>query len=238
MENTIEKNPNRVKLYGVIIGVLSLAAQHGIYLLAHFIAAKLGIEPFYPKIACIDDAIPLIPIFILPYIWSYLYWAMAPMAVSKCDFRHFLDYLASYLTACLFGALILIVAPTYMDRVAEGLYEATGFGSKLMQFWYSLDGSEMAYNLLPSFHCINSMISLLGVWGRKEIPKWYRVYSLVITLLIFASTMFVKQHFFADVVSGILIAVVFFFICKKWHWGRMFDPFINWFRKKYGKKEA
>lgn len=65
----------------------------------------------------------------------------------------------------------------------------------------------MAYNLLPSFHCINSTISYLGVARRPEVPKWYRGYSLVMTLLIYASTLFVKQHFFLDVISGIAVAL-------------------------------
>lgn len=110
----------------------------------------------------------------------------------------------------LLGAVVLVFAPTYMDRVAEGLQnpEMHGFGVRLMQFWYSLDGGDMAYNLLPSFHCINSTISYLGVARRPEVPKWYRGYSLVMTLLIYASTLFVKQHFFLDVISGIAVALV------------------------------
>ena len=234
-----EKKNNRVKLYGVIIGLVTAVLQHGIYLLANEIAGWIGIPPFLPKIEAIDDLIPIVAVFVFPYVWSYLYWAMAPMAVSKCDFRHFLDYLASYLFACLAGALVLIFAPTYMDRVAEGLYDysKTDFASKLLRFWYSLDGGERAYNLLPSFHCINSTISYLGVAGRKEIPKWFRVYSLVITILIYFSTVFVKQHFVMDVFAGILIAGVAFWICKKTEAGRVFLPAINFVRKLFKKEK-
>lgn len=217
---------NRIKLYGVIIGIISLAAQHGIYLLAHEIATWVGIPPFLPKIP-MDDLFPIIPVFILPYVWSYIYWGMTPMAVSKCKTDHFLDYLAAYLFSCLAGAVILILAPTYMDRVAEGLYDTSahsGIFADLMRFWYSLDGSEIAYNLLPSFHCINSTISYLGVAGRKEIPLWYRIYSLLLTVLIFFSTLYVKQHFVLDVISGAAIGVIVFIICKKCHAGRIFAP--------------
>lgn len=230
---------NKVKLYGVIIGIVTLALQHGIYLLANDLAGLIGIPAFLPKINAIDNLIPIVAIFIIPYVWSYIYWAMAPMAVSKCEFSHFLDYLAAYLFACLAGALILTFAPTYMDRVAEGLYDysKTDFASQLMRFWYSLDGGERAYNLFPSFHCINSTISFLGVCGRKEIPKWFRVYSLVITITIYFSTVFVKQHYVADVFSGIIIAVVTFIICKKVNAGRIFIPAINFFRKLF-KKES
>lgn len=227
-----EKKENRVKLYGVIIGIITLAGQHGIYLLAHVISQWIGIAPWLPKIDAIDNLFPIVPIFIVPYIWSYAFWAMAPMAVSKCKFEHFLNYLASYLLALIIGAVILIFVPTYMSRVGEGLMDTTrtGFFAELMRFWYSLDGGDMAYNLFPSFHCINSTISYLGVCGRKEIPLWFRIYSLVTAILIYLSTMYVKQHFFLDVVSGIIIGVIAYLICMKWDLGRVFNKPIAFFK--------
>ncbi len=233
-----EKNPNRVKTYGVVIGIVYLALQHGFYLLGHYIADFIGFTPFLPKIA-LDDAIPIVSAFIIPYVWSYLYWAMGPMAVSKCEKQHFADYMAANLIACAAGTLALAFFPTYMDRVAEGLYdvpENPDFFDKLRLFWYSLDGSEMAYNLLPSFHCINSTLCYLGVAGRKEIPVWYRVYSLVISLLIFASTVYVKQHYVLDVVTGIALAVPIYFLSKKYHLGRMFAPFERAFARRKEKR--
>ena len=221
-----EKSTNRIKGYGIVIGILYLIMQHGFYLLGHHLASRIGFEPFLPKIP-FDDLIPIVSVFIIPYIWSYAFWAMGPMAVSKCEKEHFEDYMAASILSCLVGVLVLIFFPTYMDRVAEGLYEATENPTvfdKLRQFWYSLDGSEMAYNLLPSFHCINSTLCYLGVAGRKEIPKWFRVYSLVTALLIYASTVFVKQHYVLDIVTGVALAVIVYILSKKFHWGRMFAP--------------
>lgn len=228
-----EKKENRVKTYGIILGIITLALQHGIYLLGHVSAVAMGFTPFLPKIPIIDNAIPIVPIFIIPYIWAYPFWGMAPMAVSKCNKEHFCDYLAAYLFACLFGALILAFAPTYMDRTAEGLYSTgNSIFDILMRFWYSLDGCKVAYNLFPSFHCINSTISYLGVMGRKEIPKWFRVYSLIMAVLVYFATVFVKQHYFIDVISGIIIAIISFVICKKIRAGRIFLKPVEYFKKK------
>ncbi len=232
-----EKKENRIKLYGVILGVITLALQHGIYLLANDFAHIVGVVPFSPRYAPIDDAIPLVSVFIIPYVWAYAFWGMAPMAVSKCKLDHFLNYMATYLVACLLGAAVLTFAPTYMDRVAEGLFDTGGgFLGDLRRFWYGLDGGKMAYNLFPSFHCINSTVSYLGVCRRKEIPLWFRIYSLVTSVCIFASTLFVKQHFFPDVISGIAIAVVAYLVCMKWNWGRMFLPLIHWHDRFIRKK--
>lgn len=222
-------NKRRITWTAIIIGIAYLILQHAFYLAGHHLAEWIGFEPFLPKISW-DDRIPLVSVFIIPYIWSYIYWAMGPMVVSLCEREHFADYMAANLISCLSGVLVLAFFPTYMDRIAEGLYEVAEnptIFDKLRQFWYSLDGTAMAYNLLPSFHCINSTLCYLGVAGRKELPKWYRIYSLVTTLLIYASTVYVKQHYILDVFAGIALAMVAYFLCKKFHWGRMFAPLMR-----------
>lgn len=215
----------RVKRYGIVAGIVLLALQYAVYLSAHYIALFIGIEPFSPRTAP-DSLFPLVPLFIIPYIWSYFYWAMAPAAVSKCEERHFLNYIAAYLLSLLAGAAVLIFAPSYMDRAAAGLTDPslTGPASELLRFWYTLDGSDTAFNLFPSFHCIASTLSYLGVARRKEVPLWYRLYSLVISILIFLSTLFVKQHFVADVVSGVFIGAACFTLCVKKDLGRFLRP--------------
>ncbi len=182
--------------------------------------------------------IPIVSVFIIPYIWSYVYWAMGPMVVSKCKKDHFADFMAAVLVACTAGMLVLAFFPTFMDRVAEGLFvvpQNPTIFVKLRMFWYSLDGSEMAYNLLPSFHCLNSTLCYLGVARRKEIPLWFRIYSLVITILIYASTVYVKQHYVLDIVTGVILAVIAYTVCKKFHWGRMFAPIERLCAKWKGK---
>ena len=232
-----EKKQRRVPGYAIVLGILYLILQHGIYILGDAVARMLDITPYMPKIP-FDDLIPIVSIFIIPYIWSYIYWAMGPMAVSLCEKQHFADYMAANLVGCVVGALILAFFPTYMDRVAEGLYEAAKdptIFDRLRMYWYSLDvGSDIASNLLPSFHCLNSTLCFLGVAGRKEVPKWYRVYSLIMTLTIFASTVFVKQHYIMDVVTGAALGLIAFFLCKKFHWGRMFAPI----QRAYGRWKA
>lgn len=221
-----ENQRPRIRGYAVAIGIVYLASQHGFYLAGHYLASWLGIPPFLPKIP-LDDAIPIVSVFIIPYVWAYISWAMAPMAVSLCEKEHFADYMAANLVACVAGTLALAFFPTYMDRIAEGLYDVPAdpsFFDRLRLFWYSLDGSAMAYNLLPSFHCINSTLCYLGVAGRKELPAWFRVYTLVTALLVFASTVFVKQHYVLDIVTGVALAAAAYFLCKKLHWGRMFAP--------------
>ena len=121
MADKTEKGSGRVRRYAIVLGVLYLILQHGFYLAGHHLASLFGFTPFLPKLA-LDDSFGIVSVFIIPYIWSYAYWAMGPMAVSKCDKAHFADYMAANLVACTAGTLMLAFFPTYMDRIAEGLY--------------------------------------------------------------------------------------------------------------------
>lgn len=212
-----------LKWTGVVIGIAYLLLQHRMYLWGHTLAGYTNITSFSPKIPLIDDAIPIISIFILPYIWSYVFWAMGPMAVSRCEQSHFKDYLMGCVISMVAGMIVLIFAPTYMDRVAEGLFavQDKGVFDRLREFWYGLDGGDMAYNLLPSFHCLNSTMCFLGVMGRKEISKGFRIYTFVMAVMIIASTQFVKQHFVMDAFAGVALALISYAIAKKFRLGRI-----------------
>lgn len=230
-----EKRKYRVKRYGIVIGLISAVVQHLIYMSGHTFAQIVGNTPILPKIPDIDDAIPLLSIFVIPYVWAYLYWAMAPMAASKCKNDHFKDFMAAYLIASLMSCAVLTFMPTYMDRVTEGLWDIprNNFCDELLYFWYCMDGHDLAYNLFPSVHCLNSTLAYLAVAGRKEVKLWFRVYSLLMTISIYIATVCVKQHYFIDIFGGMVIAIIAFAICKHWHVGRMWDPFITLWNKVF-----
>ena len=96
-----------------MLGILYVILQYAFYLMGHYLALLFGFTPFLPKIP-LDDQIPIVSVFIIPYIWSYAYWAMGMMAVSTCEKEHFADYMAAALVACTAGVFILAFFPTYM----------------------------------------------------------------------------------------------------------------------------
>ena len=72
MPDKAEKKNNRIKGYAIWIGILYLVMQHAFYLAGHHLALWFGFTPFLPKIA-LDNRIPIVSVFIVPYIWSYAY---------------------------------------------------------------------------------------------------------------------------------------------------------------------
>ena len=73
----------------------------------------------------------------------------------------------------------------------------------LLGWLYSIDKPA---NLLPSIHCMNSWFCYIAVRGRKDIPRWYRIFSFVFAWLIGLSTVFIRQHVVLDIAAGFLLA--------------------------------
>ncbi|MBR6239264.1 MAG: phosphatase PAP2 family protein [Clostridia bacterium] len=230
---------NKVKSvprYGWILGFVYFALQYGMYRLGDFISRIIGTidNAFAPKIAVIDDAIPLIPVFSFIYLYSYIFWICGPIAASLTKKRNFINYIAGLSLAYVIGFLFFVFMPTYMDRVQEGLMHAAdgpGLWNMLLRTIYGADGSALAFNLFPSYHCLISLYCYLAVRKQEEISKGFRIYSLVMTVLICMSTVFTKQHYFIDIIGGLLISVLSYIVTGK------LDPGGRYL-KKHGEAQS
>jgi membrane-associated phospholipid phosphatase len=79
----------------------------------------------------------------------------------------------------------------------------------MVKFVYGVDSAS---NLFPSIHCLVSWFCFIGIRKSKKIPLWYKVFSCIFAILVCASTQFTKQHYLIDVVGGILIAELCFYL--------------------------
>lgn len=218
----------RIPWWGILAGFGFFALQRGMYRLGDFVSRVTGTidHAFACKIAAIDDLIPVVPVFIVIYVYSFIFWLCGPMAVSLTKKRNFINFCIYMLLAYFIGFLFFAFVPTYMDRVAEGLMkvgENKDVFSKLLFMIYQADGSEMAFNLMPSYHCLISACCYFGVKDQEEISKGFQNYSLIMTILICISTLFTKQHYIIDVVLGLFVAWLSYFIVSKLDPGKKFD---------------
>lgn len=206
--------------WGWALGLFFFIMQFVMYNLGNTLSGIIGTKPhaWLPKLPFIDGLTPMIPAFSVIYLFSYIFWICAPAAVSLTKRSHCINYLIGLSAAYVIGFLIFTFFPTYMDRVEEGLttyHAGNGFFDGWLAFIYSIDGGERAFNLLPSYHCLISVYSYLGVRNRPEISRGYRIYSAVMAILICLSTQFVRQHYFLDLVTGVSIAILCDVIVRK-----------------------
>ena len=82
---------------------------------------------------------------------------------------------------------------------------------------------DLPGNLFPSIHCLESWICFRGAIGMKRTPRWYAPAMLVLTLMVFASTLLVKQHVLVDIPAGVLVAEVGLLLSDKLRAGRLLD---------------
>lgn len=97
---------------------------------------------------------------------------------------------------------------------------------------YDFDNGNIAYDLLPSYHCILTLCCYFGVCRRKKISLPFRIFSLVSVILIILSTLFTKQHYFLDVVDGIALTIVTFLLVKAFEPG---EKIVAHYQKKKEK---
>lgn len=211
--NWVKSIPWYVWCYGVFF----FALQYGLYLLANVIAKGIGTfdHAFLPKIDVIDNHIPLVPVFIIPYVLSYPFWILAPIVAYSSGREKYGNYLVGLLIAYFIGFLLFIFVPSYMDREAEGLYEAVS-GRDPFKFMlrtiYNNDGGTIAYNLFPSYHCLISTYAYLSVCRKKTVNKYVRLAFLLLAISIVLSTVFTKQHYIIDSIVGVSISVICYLV--------------------------
>jgi len=154
----------------------------------------------------LDDKIPFLPIFIIPYIIWYIYVPVLMLCVCFNDKKSFNKQAFILFSGMFLSCVFFLIYPTGVDfrPTAEG----KGILLWLCRIIYKNDTPPV--NVLPSLHCFEAITVHLTtfVWGplKKCLPL--RITSAVLMLLICASTVFVKQHSIVDVVCGCLLGFV------------------------------
>ena len=91
--------------------------------------------------------------------------------------------------------------------------EGSGFIPFVMRFIYWIDTPT---NLFPSIHCFVAWLGTRYIYECRSLR--HRALTGVLctigTLLVFASTLFTKQHVLLDVISGIVVAEIGWLVAR------------------------
>ncbi|MDO4492343.1 MAG: phosphatase PAP2 family protein [Clostridia bacterium] len=161
---------------------------------------------YHALLVPLDRKTPFVPAFMWVYVGCFLFWIVTfAMTAHTGKARWYRFFTANALGLLICGA-IFVLLPTKIDRPE---ITGTGLTAWLCRIIYA---SDTPVNLFPSIHCFGSWMSFIGVRGQKRFPLWVRVFVPVYTLAVCASTLLVKQHFFLDVVAGIALAELLWFL--------------------------
>jgi len=143
----------------------------------------------------LDAKIPLIKEFLLIYHISYpfMYFNLFLFLILYKDV-----FLKGALAIALGNVLAFFTFSLYQTEVPRPDVLGNDLFSRMLRITYE---NDMPYNGFPSLHILTTTITLIAILSSK-CNKGYKVFSTVLCVLIFLSTLFVKQHTLLDVVGG------------------------------------
>ena len=154
----------------------------------------------------LDKRIPFVKEWVIIYLICYVFWIINYILIAREGKEKWFRFAFADILAKLLCGIFFIIIPTTNIRP---MVLGNDIFSGLMRFVYYIDTPS---NLFPSIHCLVSWFCFIGIRTSKKVPFWYKVFSCVFAILVFLSTQFTKQHYLIDIVGGILIAELCYFI--------------------------
>ena len=155
----------------------------------------------------IDDKIPFVEAFIVPYYLWFFYVSLTLLFfLVTLDVEEYYKNFFFLITGMTLFLLISTFFPN-MHHLRPIVMPRDNIFTSLVQIIYRKD---TATNLWPSIHVYNSIGTMIAVRRSKRMKMPLKIASDILGVLIILSTMFVKQHSAYDVVTAILMAVFFY----------------------------
>ena len=185
---------------------LLLLLYFPIYLLAFFVLER-NIKTGYwiSYFPVLDDRIPFLPYFVIPYYLWYPFIFIPGFYFMFRDIPTFKLYMYNVILGYSFALLICALFPNGQNlRPAE--FPANTLYTRMIWAIYSADTNT---NVLPSMHVIGTLAVVSAVMHSPNTKNLLiRTSSIVLAVLICASTVFIKQHSILDIFAGILVSML------------------------------
>jgi membrane-associated phospholipid phosphatase len=153
----------------------------------------------------LDDAIPFLPEF----VWIYhtlVFGIFTVMVLLIQDKRLFMRTFWACITAAVLMSIIHVIWPAVYPRQE---FTATSISEWLVEITRQIDGAS---NTFPSGHVAFSWLMFFAVCKAKvsRINRGMVSLFLLWAIGVSLSTLVIKQHFVADVFSGVATALISF----------------------------
>ena len=154
-----------------------------------------------------DDVIPFCELFIVPYLLWFPYMIITVMYFifmnkNKQEYYQLIMNLIMGMTAFL---IISYFYPNVQHLRPETFVRKNVF-TDMVKLLYQTDTPT---NILPSIHVFNSLVIHKSITSCASLKnyRFIHISSLILTILIVLSTMFLKQHSVIDVCFGMTLAL-------------------------------
>ena len=151
----------------------------------------------------IDQKIPFISHFVYFYYLWYLLVFFAPLWLYLVNIKFFKRYIWGLVFGDIFISICYFVYPSTITRAT---FSISNLSEKLVDYIYKID--YPVRNCFPSGHCYFAFLFIFATIGLKEVKLGYRICLWIISLLIVASTVLIKQHVLIDVIGALVLILM------------------------------
>lgn len=168
----------------------------------------------------IDQYIPYIKYFVIFYLTYYfmpivLLWAIS--FKSKNKYYQFLSTLVinnfiCYVFYCFLSVKVIRESSVDMNMSIFDIKSFDGIFDYLVSFIYRID--KEALNSLPSIHAGTGLLMVLMCisFNKTRLNKWLIFFGIISGVGCILATVFIKQHNLIDVIIGLLLTTIVYFI--------------------------
>ncbi len=165
-------------------------------------------QDFHVIHMAVDDYIPFVEFFVVPY---FLWFAYVAAGVAYFFFKNKQDFYRLCLFLFVGMTVFLIVSTIYPNghNLRPDYFARENIFTHAAAWLYATDTPT---NLFPSIHVYNSLGIHLAV-SKSECfrdKKLIRALSLVLCTSIILATLFLKQHSFFDVITAFAMAGIMY----------------------------
>ena len=156
----------------------------------------------------LDDYIPFVEYFIVPYLLWFAFIAAAILYFLFTDKEGFYK-----LTAFLFtGMTIFLIICSIFPNALQLRPETFARDNIFVDMVRALYQTDTPTNVLPSMHVFNSLGVAIAIYHSKALKKHpaIQISSYCLAGLIILSTVFLKQHSVTDVIAAFALACIIY----------------------------
>lgn len=180
-----------------------VVASYGLYLPVGAWSARLAAAA---PTTMLDRATPFVPELV--FVYGLLYPLAALPLVVPIERLLFRRVAMAYLIILVASFVIFVAWPVHMTQRPTPVEDGS-FAAWTIELVYWVDRSS---NCFPSLHVSTALLAALCA---LKVDRAVGVGAVVLSVVISASTMFVKQHWFVDLAGGAVLAfVVWWFLVR------------------------
>lgn len=202
-------------LFWPIFGLVFMTLEHGVPILWEWITGKALI--YQEVVSVLDAYIPFCEWFAIPYYFWFVFLVGMVIYGVLFDFRALRHYMWFVILTYTATAIIYLIWPN-MQALRPVDFPRDNLLTDIVKGLYDFDTNT---NVCPSIHVLGSLgVCFAGLHSRTLKGWGWKSFFVISTVLITASTVFLKQHSILDVFAALLLGaicypLVIFVICRR-----------------------